>query len=213
MIHRISLIYILLWMLFMESTSTLSKKCLEFFYSVTVTLRRVSHFSVSVLYFSVTFGEGSCDGPFTLTPLENLTITHVTSTTASGFCQDLIFSGWDSINSQQREVCVKLIKNQLQCPQRLEYRVRDYDASPSKVWQRMTKYLIASYFLSIRSMYYLIASRLNILRNSRISVSYLENNTFIFLLFKKKHVNKLILFNGLITVLDFFFLQLNKTHN
>lgn len=186
MIHRISLIYILLWMLFMESTSTLSKKCLEFFYSVTVTLRRVSHFSVSVLYFSVTFGEGSCDGPFTLTPLENLTITHVTSTTASGFCQDLIFSGWDSINSQQREVCVKLIKNQLQCPQRLEYRVRDYDASPSKVWQRMTKYLIASYFLSIRSMYYLIASRLNILRNSRISVSYLENNTFIFLLFKKK---------------------------
>lgn len=213
MIHRISLIYILLWMLFMESTSTLSKKCLEFFYSVTVTLRRVSHFSVSVLYFSVTFGEGSCDGPFTLTPLENLTITHVTSTTASGFCQDLIFSGWDSINSQQREVCVKLIKNQLQCPQRLEYRVRDYDASPSKVWQRMTKYLIASYFLSIRSMYYLIASRLNILRNSRISVSYLENNTFIFLLFKKKHVNKWILFNGLITVLDFFFLQLNKTHN
>lgn len=213
MIHRISLIYILLWMLFMESTSTLSKKCLEFFYSVTVTLRRVSHFSVSVLYFSVTFGEGSCDGPFTLTPLENLTITHVSSTTASGFCQDLIFSGWDSINSQQREVCVKLIKNQLQCPQRLEYRVRDYDASPSKVWQRMTKYLIASYFLSIRSMYYLIASRLNILRNSRISVSYLENNTFIFLLFKKKHVNKLILFNGLITVLDFFFLQLNKTHN
>lgn len=213
MIHRISLIYILLWMLFMESTSTLSKKCLEFFYSVTVTLRLVSHFSVSVLYFSVTFGEGSCDGPFTLTPLENLTITHVTSTTASGFCQDLIFSGWDSINSQQREVCVKLIKNQLQCPQRLEYRVRDYDASPSKVWQRMTKYLIASYFLSIRSMYYLIASRLNILRNSRISVSYLENNTFIFLLFKKKHVNKLILFNGLITVLDFFFLQLNKTHN
>lgn len=213
MIHRISLIYILLWMLFMESTSTLSKKCLEFFYSVTVTLRRVSHFSVSVLYFSVTFGEGSCDGPFTLTPLENLTITHVTSTTASGFCQDLIFSGWDSINSQQREVCVKLIKNQLQCPQRLEYRVRDYDASPSKVWQRMTKYLIASYFLSIRSMYYLIASRLNILRNSRISVSYLENNTFIFLLFKKKHVNKLILFNGLITVLDCFFLQLNKTHN
>lgn len=213
MIHRISLIYILLWMLFMESTSTLSKKCLEFFYSVTVTLRRVSHFSVSVLYFSVTFGEGSCDGPFTLTPLENLTITHVTSTTASGFCQDLIFSGWDSINSQQREVCVKLIKNQLQCPQRLEYRVRDYDASPSKVWQRMTKYLIASYFLSIRSMYYLIASRLNILRNSRISVSYRENNTFIFLLFKKKHVNKLILFNGLITVLDCFFLQLNKTHN
>lgn len=213
MIHRISLIYILLWMLFMESTSTLSKKCLEFFYSVTVTLRRVSHFSVSVLYFSVTFGEGSCDGPFTLTPLENLTITHVTSTTASGFCQDLTFSGWDSINSQQREVCVKLIKNQLQCPQRLEYRVRDYDASPSKVWQRMTKYLIASYFLSIRSMYYLIASRLNILRNSRISVSYLENNTFIFLLFKKKHVNKLILFNGLITVLDCFFLQLNKTHN
>lgn len=213
MIHRISLIYILLWMLFMESTSTLSKKCLEFFYSVTVTLRRVSHFSVSVLYFSVTFGEGSCDGPFTLTPLENLTITHVTSTTASGFCQDLIFSGWDSINSQQREVCVKLIKNQLQCPQRLEYRVRDYDASPSKVWQRMTKYLIASYFLSIRSMYYLIASRLNILRNSRISVSYRENNTFIFLLFKKNHVNKLILFNGLITVLDCFFLQLNKTHN
>lgn len=213
MIHRISLIYILLWMLFMESTSTLSKKCLEFFYSVTVTLRRVSHFSVSVLYFSVTFGEGSCDGPFTLTPLENLTITHVTSTTASGFCQDLTFSGWDSINSQQREVCVKLIKNQLQCPQRLEYRVRDYDASPSKVWQRMTKYLIASYFLSIRSMYYLIASRLNILRNSRISVSYRENNTFIFLLFKKKHVNKLILFNGLITVLDCFFLQLNKTHN
>lgn len=213
MIHRISLIYILLWMLFMESTSTLSKKCLEFFYSVTVTLRRVSHFSVSVLYFSVTFGEGSCDGPFTLTPQENLTITHVTSTTASSFCQDLVFSGWDSINSQQREVCVKLIKNQLQCPQRLEYRVRDYDASPSKVWQRMTKYLIASYFLSIRSMYYLIASRLNILRNSRISVSYLENNTFIFLLFKKKHVIKLILFNGLITVLDFFFLQLNKTHN
>lgn len=139
MIHRISLIYILLWMLFMESTSTLSKKCLEFFYSVTVTLRRVSHFSVSVLYFSVTFGEGSCDGPFTLTPLENLTITHVTSTTASSFCQDLVFSGWDSINSQQREVCVKLIKNQLQCSQRLEYRVRDYDASPSKVWQRMTK--------------------------------------------------------------------------
>lgn len=185
MIHRISLIYILLWMLFMESTSTLSKKCLEFFYSVTVTLRRVSHFSVSVLYFSVTFGEGSCDGPFTLTPLENLTITHVTSTTASGFCQDLIFSGWDSINSQQREVCVKLIKNQLQCPQRLEYRVRDYDASPSKVWQRMTKYLIASYFLSIRSMYYLIASRLNILTNSKISVSYRENNTFISLLFKK----------------------------
>lgn len=39
------------------------------------------------------------------------------------------------------------------------------------------------------------------------------NNTFISLLFKKKHVNKLILFNGLITVLDFFFLQLNKTHN
>lgn len=72
---------------------------------------------------------------------------------------------------------------------------------------------IASCFLSIRSMYYLIASRLNILRNSRISVSYLENNTFIFLLFKKKHVNKLILFIGLITVLDFFFLQLNKTHN
>lgn len=213
MIHRISLIYILLWMLFMESTSTLSKKCLEFFYSVTVTLRRVSHFSVSILYFSVTFGEGSCDGPFTLTPQENLTITHVTSTTASGFCQDLIFSGWDSINSQQREVCVKLIKNQLQCPQRLEYRVRDYDASPSKVWQRMTKYLIASYFLSIRSMYYLIASRLNILTNSKISVSYHENNTFISLLFKKKHVNKLILFNGLITVLDCFFLPLNKTHN
>lgn len=213
MIHWISLIYILLWMLFMESTSTLSKKCLEFFYSVTVTLRRVSHFSVSVLYFSVTFGEGSCDGPFTLTPLENLTITHVTSTTASGFCQDLIFSGWDSINSQQREVCVKLIKNQLQCSQRLEYRVRDYDASPSKVWQWMTKSLIASCFLSIRCMYYLITSRLNILRNSRISVSYRENNTFISLLFKKKHVNKLILFNGLITVLDFFFLQLNKTHN
>lgn len=213
MIHWISLIYILLWMLFMESTSTLSKQCLEFFYSVTVTLRRVSHFSVSVLYFSVTFGEGSCDGPFTLTPQENLTITHVTSTTASGFCQDLIFSGWDSINSQQREVCVKLIKNQLQCSQRLEYRVRDYDASPSKVWQWMTKSLIASCFLSIRYMYYLITSRLNILRNSRISVSYRENNTFISLLFKKKHVNKLILFNGLITVLDFFFLQLNKTHN
>lgn len=163
--------------------------------------------------FSVTFGEGSCDGPFTLTPQENLTITHVTSTTASGFCQDLIFSGWDSINSQQREVCVKLIKNQLQCSQRLEYRVRDYDASPSKVWQWMTKSLIVSCFLSIRSMYYLITSRLNILRNSRISVSYRENNTFISLLFKKKHVNKLILFNGLITVLDFFFLQLNKTHN
>lgn len=213
MIHRISLIYILLWMLFMESTSTLSKKCLEFFYSVTVTLRRVSHFSVSILYFSVTFGEGSCDGPFTLTPQENLTITHVTSTTASSFCQDLVFSGWDSINSQQREVCVKLIKNQLQCSQRLEYRVRDYDASPSKVWQRMTKSLIASCFLSIRSMYYLIASRLNILTNSKISVSYRENNTFISLLFKKKHVNKLILFNGLITVLDCFFLPLNKTHN
>lgn len=213
MIHWISLIYILLWMLFMESTSTLSKQCLEFFYSVTVTLRRVSHFSVSVLYFSVTFGEGSCDGPFTLTPLENLTITHVTSTTASGFCQDLIFSGWDSINSQQREVCVKLIKNQLQCSQRLEYRVRDYDASPSKVWQWMTKSLIVSCFLSIRSMYYLITSRLNILRNSRISVSYRENNTFISLLFKKKHVNKLILFNGLITVLDCFFLPFNKTHN
>lgn len=105
MIHRISLIYILLWMLFMESTSTL-----------------------------ITFGEGSCDGPFTLTPQENLTITHVTSTTASSFCQDLVFSGWDSINSQQREVCVKLIKNQLQCSQRLEYRVRDYDASPSKLY-------------------------------------------------------------------------------
>lgn len=196
MIHRISLIYILLWMLFMESTSTLSKKCLEFFYSVTVTLRRVSHFSVSILYFSVTFGEGSCDGPFTLTPQENLTITHVTSTTASSFCQDLVFSGWDSINSQQREVCVKLIKNQLQCSQRLEYRVRDYDASPSKVWQRMTK-----------------SSRLNILTNSKISVSYRENNTFISLLFKKKHVNKLILFNGPITVLDCFFLPFNKTHN
>lgn len=139
MIHWISLTYILLWMLFMESTSTISKKCLKFFYSVTVTLRRVSHFSVSVLYFSVTFGEGSCDGPFTLTLQENLTITHVTSTTTSGFCQDLVFSGWDSINSKQREVCVKLIKNQLQCSQRLEYRVGDYDASPSKVWQWMTK--------------------------------------------------------------------------
>lgn len=213
MIHWISLIYKLLWMLFMESTSTLSKQCLEFFYSVTVTLRRVSHFSVSVLYFSVTFGEGSCDGPFTLTPQENLTITHVTSTTASGFCQDLIFSGWDSINSQQREVCVKLIKNQLQCSQRLEYRVRDYDASPSKVWQWKPNLWLCLVFFSIRSMYYLITSRLNILRNSRISVSYRENNTFISLLFKKKHVNKLILFNGLITVLDCFFLQLNKTHN
>lgn len=105
MIHWISLTYILLWMLFMESTSTI-----------------------------ITFGEGSCDGPFTLTLQENLTITHVTSTTTSGFCQDLVFSGWDSINSKQREVCVKLIKNQLQCSQRLEYRVGDYDASPSKLY-------------------------------------------------------------------------------
>lgn len=72
---------------------------------------------------------------------------------------------------------------------------------------------IASCFLSIRSMYYLIASRLNILTNSKISVSYRENNTFISLLFKKKHINKLILFNGLITVLDCFFLPFNKTHN
>lgn len=108
MIYWISLTYILLWMLFMESTSTLNKK--------------------------LRFKEGSCDGPFTLTPQENLTITHVTSTTASVFCQDLALSGWDSINSKQREVCVKLIKNQLDCSQRLEYRVRNYDASPSKLY-------------------------------------------------------------------------------
>lgn len=83
---------------------------------------------------TLTFEEGRCDGPFTLTPQENLTITHVTSTPSSVFCQDLAFSGWDSINSIQREVCVKQIKNQLDCSQTLEYRVRDYDASASKFY-------------------------------------------------------------------------------
>lgn len=134
---------------------------------------------LNLLYFSVRFKEGSCDGPFTLTPQENLTITHVTSTTTSVFCQDLALSGWDSINSKQREVCVKLIKNQLDCSQRLEYRVRNYDASPSKVWQWMN----TSFFYYTKHCW--IASRWNIFRNSQVPLSYRENNNFVSLLCKK----------------------------
>lgn len=62
-------------------------------------------------------------------------------------------------------------------------------------------------------MYYLIVLWLNIFMNLKIFVFYCENNIFIFLLFKKKYVNKLILFNGLIIVFDCFFFLFNKIYN
>ena len=84
------------------------------------------------LFFSVTFEDDRCGGPYYATARESFQVTH-TGGTESFICKDMTFSGWDDEDGVRREVCVKVTEFRLDCSQTLEYRAKNFRGKPTEV--------------------------------------------------------------------------------
>ncbi|XP_048774575.2 uncharacterized protein LOC125679398 isoform X2 [Ostrea edulis] len=80
---------------------------------------------------TLTFPDHRCYGPFYSTPRESFKVNH-TSEELGYICKDMSFSGWDQVESVEREVCVRVQQLSLYCSQKLEYRTGSRRSRPAK---------------------------------------------------------------------------------